>query len=211
MPVPRVTAKPVPGTEFSEGWCEFTQDWFNHRIPAWKKHIVPVYAGKETHWLEIGSYEGRSAIWTLENILTHENSLLTCIDPWPYPRVEALFDKNMSVAVEHLKRSTFSFSKLKGFSQDLLPQVAKGYQFDVIYIDGDHQAKSALTDAVLSWPLLKKGGFLIFDDYRWNYPDPKDRATKKPARFGIDAFLSLWESELSIVHQEYQVIVQKLK
>jgi hypothetical protein len=33
----------------------------------------------------------------------------------------------------------------------------------VIYIDGSHEPMDVLTDAVMSWPLLRSNGILIFD------------------------------------------------
>ena len=39
-------------------------------------------------------------------------------------------------------------------------------EYDYIYIDGSHMPKWVLIDAVLSWDLLKKGGLMIFDDYK---------------------------------------------
>jgi len=39
--------------------------------------------------------------------------------------------------------------------------------FDYISIDGSHEAADVLSDAVLSWPLLKTGGLICFDDYEW--------------------------------------------
>ena len=38
--------------------------------------------GQETHVLEIGSWEGRSSAWLLEQLLTHPRSTLTAIDYW---------------------------------------------------------------------------------------------------------------------------------
>jgi len=36
--------------------------------------------------------------------------------------------------------------------------------FDFIYIDGAHEAKFVIQDAVLALPLLKPGGYILFDD-----------------------------------------------
>ena len=37
-------------------------------------------------------------------------------------------------------------------------------KYDIIYIDGSHEARDVLEDAVLAYRLLKIGGLLIFDD-----------------------------------------------
>jgi len=63
-----------------------------------------------------------------------------------------------------------------------------------------------LEDAVLCWPLLKKGGLLTFDDYEWD-GDPDPLNCPKPA---IDAFLDVFEGHYELIHQAYQVTVEKL-
>jgi len=191
-------------TVFSPGWSGFTSDWFTARIPPWRKHILPVYLGKPTQWLEIGSYEGRSAVWTLANILTHPEAKITCVDPWLSKPVEDRFTSNMVATA-----MTDKVIKHKGYSTQVLPLLGTA-SFDVIYVDGDHQAKSALADAILAWRLLKSGGYMIFDDYKWNFLTQVERDTQIPACKGIDAFLQFWAKDLKVIHHDYQVIVQKL-
>jgi hypothetical protein len=43
-------------------------------------------------FLEIGSFCGNSAAWTIENILTDKTSKLTCVDPWNGNIVHEAFD-----------------------------------------------------------------------------------------------------------------------
>ena len=64
---------------------EFSTDWFTNqnRIPLWEKMLRPFKGKPDIHYLEVGVYEGRSAIWMLENILTHPSSTLTGIDIFP--------------------------------------------------------------------------------------------------------------------------------
>ena len=47
----------------------------------------------------------------------------------------------------------------------LIELINKGVLADLIYIDGSHLAKDVLSDAILSWKLLKPSGVMIFDDY----------------------------------------------
>jgi predicted O-methyltransferase YrrM len=77
--------------------------------------------------------------------------------------------------------------------------------YDFIYIDGSHIAKDVLTDACMAWPLLKKQGIMVFDDYLWG--DPRDILHRpKPA---IDTFMNLFAEEVDVVHIGYQMIVRK--
>ena len=39
-------------------------DWFSQHIPVWTEVLAPLLAATDPiHVLEIGSYEGRSAVW----------------------------------------------------------------------------------------------------------------------------------------------------
>jgi hypothetical protein len=66
-------------------------------------------------------------------------------------------------------------------------------------------SRQALT--VLSWPLLKQGGLMTFDDYEWQQ-DPNVLRRPKPA---IDAFLTVYKTRYRLVHKGYQVTVEKLE
>ncbi|MGH8290016.1 MAG: class I SAM-dependent methyltransferase [Steroidobacteraceae bacterium] len=57
----------------------FSYDWFSWKIPTFQKHLSHL-KGKKCSILEIGTHEGRSASWLLENIATHEQSNLVCLD-----------------------------------------------------------------------------------------------------------------------------------
>lgn len=183
----------------------YTEDWFTKRIPEWKNVIVPQLADRPVNWLELGSYEGRSAVWTLENILTHPQAQLTCVDLWRGD-YEKNFDANLAPYMAH-----GNVEKLKGDCFDILAQLTcEKRVFHGIYVDADHQAKSALTEAAIGWRMLAKGGFLIFDDYPWKHPTAHDRKTKLPPKPGIDAFLECWQYEMRVLHKGWQVIVQKI-
>lgn len=170
--------------------------------------------------LEVGSFEGRSAVWLLENLLTHPTSHLTCIDMFEMDGefreirdrmklsvpddidIEGHFDANM-LATGAASRVT----KLKGASTEMLRRLPL-HSFDLIYIDGSHTARNVLTDAVLCWDLLKLNGILIFDDYRWN-PFTED-ALKGPQK-AIDAFMECFDGEYVLVLMDYQVMLRKTK
>lgn len=191
-PAPPTIARPCP---------EFTSDWFSARIPQWTAHIVPALAGKPVRALTLGCYEGRSDYWILENILTHPDARIICVDAWPGSMkvISDRFDANI-LGSPHAAKVT----KIRAQCFDALRWIAG--PLDLVYVDADHQAKSALQDAAMVWPLIAKGGFLIFDDYLWKQPDH----AKLPPKPGIDAFLELWKGEYETLHLGYQVILKKL-
>ena len=57
----------------------FTENWFTDDGLV---ILNDLDVTKELHILEIGSFEGKSTVWFLENILQNKNSTITCVDPW---------------------------------------------------------------------------------------------------------------------------------
>jgi predicted O-methyltransferase YrrM len=174
---------------------EFTSDWFTRHIPLWRR-VLRRFVDRPIQALEIGSHEGRSAIWLLQTILTHPAARLTCVDPWFDAEVEARFDANLLES-----GGAGRLIKRKATSVDALPHLRTA--FSLIYIDGSHEACDVLQDAVLSWRLLQPGGVLIFDDYRWH------GRCRLPPRVAIDAFLLIWSDQMRVLEQRDQVIIEK--
>jgi predicted O-methyltransferase YrrM len=178
---------------------EFTQDWFTVRIPKWTEILEPFKGKPNLHYLEIGVHEGRSALWMLENILTHPTARITCLDIFA---LKATHDRFLA----NLKLSGFEDKTkiIKGKSQTTLRSLPLD-SYDIVYIDGSHVAPGVLLDATLSWDLLKKGGIMIFDDYMWKWELPPQERPK----IAIEAFLRIFKNELQVLHQEYQIIIKK--
>lgn len=194
-------AAPAPSQDESK--YRFTQDWVSKREKNWMR-VLGEFKGKPNiHGLEVGSFEGRSAIWFLDNILTTPTSTMTCIDVFANWLVtmgaEQRFDHNIEVS-GHAAR----VEKIKGFSHPSLRALPVNH-YDFIYIDGCHDAPCVLLDLMLSWDLLKSGGILILDDYGYY---PKRAKLNRPA-VSIDAFLEIFEEKIELIHKEYQVIVRK--
>jgi predicted O-methyltransferase YrrM len=194
---------------------KFTQDWFSWAPPLWSQITPLLPTDAPRNFLEIGSFEGRSAVWTIENMMTPDDDIY-CIDTWSggeehsngeMDGAEARFDHNMAIALE---KHGVEAVKCKGTSVQhlahwLIEKPEDHPTFDFIYIDGSHIARDVLTDACMAWPLLKQGGFMVFDDYMWG--EPRDILHRpKPA---IDAFVNLFAEEVGIEHMGYQLIVRK--
>lgn len=185
------------------GWAEcaakdyqFTQDWFTHNIPIWKRHLQQFAGMPEFKVVEIGSFQGMSACWLLDNILTHPTAKITCIDLY----FQEHFKGNIAKTGVGDK-----VIELEGYSQDLLVNLTSEY-YDIAYVDGCHKPTSALQDAILSWRLVKVGGLMIFDDYEFTFPDSPEQDTK----IGINVFLEMFASQLEVVHKGYQLIAKKI-
>ena len=186
----------------------FTVDWFSHNIPSWDIYLNNFKNKPNLNFLEIGSFQGRSTVWLLENILTDENSSITCIDTFEGSIEHHIYSKNelinlFDIFVHNVSTFKNKINIIRGKSQEVLKLLNES--FDFIYIDGDHTAVSVIEDAILSFSLLKKGGIMIFDDYEWlvmnNYID-----NPKPA---IDAFLEIYANKITLLYKDYQVIIKK--
>lgn len=176
-----------------------TQDWFSHHIPAWEKVLALV---KPRRVLEIGSFEGLSTTYVIEQCTAFGPLDIHCVDTWAgavdlptetMAGVEARFDENVALAIGRAA-APVHLRKIKQRSAPALAgHIAAGEApFDLIYIDGSHTAADVLTDAVLAFQLLRVGGVMVFDDYLWSmepalYVDPLNMP--KPA---VDAFAAIF-------------------
>lgn len=199
---------------------QFTKDWFHWSPEVWTQ-LIPMLPEGETYgaadrgvraFLEIGSFEGRSAVWIAENMM-QKGDTLTCIDTWDGGEEHSEEDMDGTherfVANMRLLQSkkACSLSVRRGKSVTELADCIMGEEsYDFIYIDGSHIAKDVLTDACMAWPLLKPKGIMVFDDYLWA-PNPRD-ILHRP-KLAIDAFVNIFAEEVEIVHVGYQMVIRK--
>jgi len=84
--------------------------------------------------------------------------------------------------------------------------------FDLIYVDGSHQASDVLADAVLSFHLLKNNGVIIFDDYLWYENFSYGIDPIRSPKIAIDAFTNIYCRKLRIMSgpKIYQIYAKKI-
>jgi predicted O-methyltransferase YrrM len=184
----------------AQGRYRFSQDGTTPNAERWRSVLSHLAGRPGIRALEVGTYEGRSAIWFLENILTDSSSSITCVDLFDGP-YEATFDSNVAAFGGRVK-------KIRAPSQLGLRNL-EAWSYDFAYIDGSHTAKDVLVDTILAWDLVKPGGIIIFDDYGWAGLTEKLTGEAFTPRIAIDAFLHVLEPYIEIVHKDYQVIVRK--
>jgi predicted O-methyltransferase YrrM len=200
----------------------YTVDWFGGGEDL--KQIIKFDNQSELHILEIGSFEGRSTIWFLENLLKNSKSTITCVDPWTsYSQNSDSFNSYDTENTEwnfKTHKNTFLYNIAEsgcesqvivkdGFSHKILPElILQNKKYDIIYIDGNHTSPFVLTDAVFSWYLLNNNGFMIFDDYLWGHGSIDTLLTPKLA---IDSFINIYDSHFVVVWDEYKKAIQKIK
>jgi predicted O-methyltransferase YrrM len=189
----------------------YAYDWFTHNAVQWGAMLAEYVGQPNLNFLEIGSFEGKSACWLLRNVLLHSTSRLTCIDLFPetlgpgegMPRMATpskTFDANIAATGRGAQ-----VTKLTGSSEVVL-RTLPADAFDFIYVDGSHNAPYVLSDAVLSWYLLKVDGLICFDDYEWM---PEYPALERPAA-GIDAFMQLYAGLFEVTYTGYQIALRKI-
>ena len=175
------------------------------------------------HVLEIGSYEGQSSCFLGEHLGSLGRGSITCIDTWQgsmehggdaMGSVEARFDDNIAVLRNKIGPD-IEVRKLKDKSINgaarLLTEGKTGF-FDFIYIDRSHRSADVLSDAVITFQLLKPGGLMVFDDYLWNYGYLKTGDVLESPKQGIDAFINTFSGQLEVLHgyPSYQLYAHKI-
>ena len=154
--------------------------------------------------LEIGSYEGRSAIFFLKNFT---DSCITCVDTWSgsdehdsvdFKLIEKNFDLNTS-----FYQSNNLLIKQKMTSNEFFKKNHK--YFDLIYVDGDHSSDQVKIDLINSWNSLRNGGFLVLDDYMWWYYKDIQKNPSTP----INNFIKENIANISKLTIWHQIIIQK--
>ena len=178
----------------------YSVDWTTPHVSEWRDALKPYAGKKDVHALEIGTFEGRSAIWFLQNVLTDPSSTITCVDVFD-GEYEKTFDRNVATFGRRI-------TKIKSLSQVALRGLNLE-RYDFVYIDGSHIAKDVLIDAMLSWDLVKPGGVIIFDDYELTTDFHKIGGPAFRTKIAIDAFLHVMEPYVDVLHKGYQVVVKK--
>lgn len=186
---------------------------------TWDKVLAP-FVGKKVNIMEIGVYEGEASAWFLKNIMTNKDSKFYAVDTFGgspeymnevnFGEVEKTFWKNVKATGREdqvVVMKMFSNEALVQLLGDMGKKANGGKQimFDIIFIDASHEARDVVSDAVMAWKLLKEGGVMIFDDYKWEkmiqpYFRPK---------LAIDSFVAIMKPELEVVASKYQMLVRK--
>lgn len=189
---------------------DFSCDWTTDRIPLWAD-ILRGHRDRPARVLEIGSWEGRSALFFLNYL---PQARIVCIDTFGgnaehhlddyfaalIPATEGRFDRNVAAFAERVE-------KIKGASGAVLPELAiAGRKFDIVYVDGSHFAADVYSDAALVWPMVAAGGVVIFDDYGWELMNNE----RERPKLGVDAFLAGIAGQYRLLHREYQLVIARL-
>ncbi|GMI27183.1 hypothetical protein TeGR_g2619 [Tetraparma gracilis] len=227
------------GIRRSKEWFEIAAEWLPHTIAGL---IEPNEA--PMNLLEIGAFEGGSTTFWQRYFLAHPDSRLVVVDTWqdtcdpdsydspeyaanPESIMEA-FLNNVGKTANHEKVTALRGDSCSAMT-DLLAQGGGG-SFDFIYIDGSHRASEVLLDVGLGMRLLRVGGLMMLDDYKWAGGDTEGlEGEGEGARWGsgdcgavegrreatiteaIDVVLGSASGGVELVHCGYQLLVRKVE
>lgn len=206
----------------------YTFDWTTPVIKNFL--IIKKKLKKINNVLEIGSYEGRSSAWFLKNFISSTGKL-TCIEP--FLKLDTKYFINDSfkekLPIELERKNTFLNSIIisKKKSQQFRLLEYKSYvglsklieeqiYFDFIYIDGNHRTEAVITDAVMSFGILRPGGIILFDDYlldpkiNWFYQND-NYSPNNSVKLAVDSFLKIFNNQIEMLSLEnnYQLAIIK--
>ena len=186
----------------------YSVDWFSWAIPGWQSLFSQVSAVAKV--LEIGSYEGMSAVWLIENVFSEGGKGdLYCIDTWEggvehdpaaMAAVERRFFHNIALA-QSRSRSQVDIHVLKGTSASHLARLladGNASSFDAVHVDGSHQCPDVLSDLVLSFALLRTGGVMLCDDYLWSMEEHGKEDLLNQPKLAIDSFVNCYRRKVTL-------------
>ena len=170
---------------------------------GWNKEFIKSVEDlpKINFYLEIGAFEGFATKWVCDNLL-QPNGRCICIDPMQdfyteEDRTHPYFDGQYQRFLRTTKGLPVELRRVK--SQLELPKM-HAFRFDLIYIDGRHDYEGVYLDAFHSFPIVKVGGYICFDDW-CGY---SEETTK-----GIQRFLDEFNGRYEIVKDAYQLLIKR--
>lgn len=175
--------------------------------PNWERWLGHLKGQPHVAGVELGTFEGDSALWMLTNIFTHSTSTYTCVDTFEGSEEHHLAGIDCSDLESVTEERLSSFENVQIYRM-LSHEFLKGAtgKIDFVYIDAAHDSMNVLRDSVLAFEILKDGGTMIWDDFTWSvYPDAIDCP-----KLGIESFLNCYARRLEIVGMGYQVCARKV-
>jgi predicted O-methyltransferase YrrM len=157
---------------------------------------------KNFEYLEIGSYEGNSAIFVAKNF---KNCNIFCVDTWQGSEEHSRHDFGKIESNFHYNIKEFNnVYKIKSTSDNFFHNNSNN--FDCIYVDGNHHSDQVYLDCQNAWAVLNKNGYLICDDYTWNY---YKNIEQNPC-FGINNFLKSINNFEYYMVSNSQIFIKKI-
>ena len=124
---------------------------------------------KNISYLEIGSFEGSSAIFFYNYLI---QSTLCCVGTWMGSEEFINDIINMKVVENNFNKNIQNLNgnkliKIKNNSKNFFETNSK--KFNIAFIDGDHKYENVIIDLNNTFKFIDKDGIIICDDFLWSY------------------------------------------
>ena len=173
----------------------FTVFWFLNNFEIFN-YFLPTDSNKSFTYLEIGSYEGMSLLYTLEK---YKNANVTAIDLWNDNNIENFFNKNTNKYLNLIKIKSDSIIALRELNKN-------NKKYNYIYIDGFHDGSHVIVDAIEAFKLLDINGLMILDDFMQD-----DKNIAYQSYEGIFLFLELFRKEIKVLYFQNILVLKKIR
>lgn len=187
---PRTSAYEISHTWFQGS--ELRKTIFNFLDPTERRDV-----------LEIGSYEGGSTCFFIDQLLEHPQSRLVCVDPFLQDDpTTPLTNETERRFVRNILRSKYPHKVTihRTTSDDYFHQHVD--TFDFVYVDGSHIPSQIAKDFENAYRQTKSGGIIWLDDYLGT-PSPQ-------ISDAIDRIITSKGASLQVIHKGYQIAVRKV-
>lgn len=165
-----------------QGLCgKLAEDWFSV-IPYWDRPI---------NYLEIGGLHGAFTLSICRSYAYSPQSTITVIDPYTQDTEYGEYineeESNYNAFMYNIARAGVQHKVrlIRDYSWNAIPKLPNN-TFDLVYIDGNHQCKNVLEDAVLVWRRVACNGWIVFNAYEF----PQNTSN------GIMAFVNTYTAEI---------------
>lgn len=140
----------------------FTRDPFTHKISLWLEQLqdwidLPART-TPLQVLQVGTRQGMWSCWCLDQVLTHPEDKLLCLDQAFSPLFKLNIEKSKPITAVDYQQ---------GKSTELLVTLCHQSieTHDLIYIqERPKEAQSLSEEIQLAWTLLKGGGMMVIED-----------------------------------------------
>lgn len=182
----------------------YTKDWF--LVSEIRRYLYRfIDTTQPIQALEIGCYEGLSSAFFAGLLLNHNDSTLTCVDPfltiedndhkqYLTNNEEKNFDFNISICKNSEKITALKITSDKFFESNTKI-------FNFIYVDGCHECDFITRDMENSFRCLASNGIMWMDDYMGG-----DGIKTKNT---MEKFLEKYAGQYTLIHKGYQLAIRK--
>jgi predicted O-methyltransferase YrrM len=184
---------------------EFLDDWSAPYVRTWER-CAALRDKSPRRFLEIGVHEGRSACWLMEHRM-RAGAEFVGVDPFLSAAIEQRARRNIAEAADAHKITADVYGRK--FDAELAEHLGQRGAFDGLYVDASKDRDEVAEICRLAFPLVMRGGVLIFDDCYWDesrrcidldHPAPAGEAI-------FDALHAIGKTHWDFVWHESQVAV----